>query len=61
MWYFVVGGVCLATGFVGCFFVMRNNKKWFDADDIIKGKRDELLGDLGDAVKKRVNTLTEIL
>ena len=36
----------IAVGFVGCFFVMRNNPKWFNIDDMLKVKKAEVLKEL---------------
>jgi hypothetical protein len=57
MSHIIVGVICLIGGFVAGYFVMRNNPKYFDIDDILKGERDKLIG-LGreklEELKKRV-------
>jgi len=43
MGYAVIAIVCLAIGFITCFFIMRNNRKYFNVEDMLRIERDRLL------------------
>jgi len=40
-WYWLL--VAAGAGYVGCFFVMRNNPKYFHIDDMLKLERDRFI------------------
>ncbi len=54
---YIVGALCFGAlaGFVAGFFVMRNNPSLFDIDEMLKGKRDEII----DGVKKQGDAITD--
>lgn len=41
-WYVVVFGAGVIVGLVSMFFVMRNNPKYFEIDEMLKAKRNEI-------------------
>jgi len=43
MGYVVTIIVCLAIGFIASFFIMRNNRKYFNVEDMLRIERDRLL------------------
>ena len=43
MYYVITAIVFFVVGYVVGFFVMRKNPKYFDIDDVLKGKRDDIL------------------
>jgi uncharacterized membrane protein len=43
VWAWLLG---IVVGFVSCFFVMRNNPKYFNIDDMLKVKKAEVLKEL---------------
>jgi hypothetical protein len=53
MYYIVVGIVCTLAGFVTGYFVIKNNPKYLNLDDMAKAKRDEFLKKVEDW-KKRI-------
>jgi sugar phosphate permease len=58
MSYVITGVICLVIGFVGSFFVMRNNPKYFGIDKMLKAERDKLLS-LGKAKLEELKTKIE--
>lgn len=53
MWYLIA----LVVGFVGGFFVMRKNPKYFNIDDMLKAKKVEILAELN---AKKTMTIDEV-
>ena len=56
MWLWVL--IALVIGFLGGivveFFVMKNNPKYFNLDDILKGKRDDVLEKIKGKIKEKL-------
>jgi hypothetical protein len=56
MWLWIL--IALLIGFVSGviveFFVMKNNPKYFNIDDILKGKRDDVLEKLKGKIKGKL-------
>jgi hypothetical protein len=61
MWYVIIAILAFAGGAIGMFFFMRNNKKYFNIDDMLKLERDKLL-ELGrDKLAELKKKIEEIL
>lgn len=52
MYYIITAAIFALVGFIVGYFVMRNNPKYFDLDDMAKAKRDELLKKVEEYKKK---------
>jgi uncharacterized membrane-anchored protein YhcB (DUF1043 family) len=57
MYYLIVLVVGIVVGFVGGFFIMRKNPKYFNIDDMLKAKKVEILAELN---AKKNMTIEEV-